>query len=102
MDQQSPDCSGLAVAICTDHHKGGFGEALGLQPGLAAARGIGCQSMFGNDAFKSMLSAGLEKGLTFTIELFAELNAAFLVASQQAPSIARGALRAVVAAGPCR
>ena len=56
MREQSPDGSGLAVAICTDHHKGGFGEAFGLQPGLAAARGIGCQCMFGNDALKSMLS----------------------------------------------
>ena len=30
MREQSPDGSGLAVAIRTDHHKGGFDEALGL------------------------------------------------------------------------
>ena len=39
--------------------------------------------MFGNDAFKSVLSAGFEQGVTVTIELFAELNAAFLIASDQ-------------------
>src|SRR5262249_33953679 len=32
MSEQSHKPSGLAVSICPYHHKGGFDEALGLQP----------------------------------------------------------------------
>jgi hypothetical protein len=74
--KQSPQRSRLAVSIRTDHHKVGFHEALGLEPSLAATRPIGCQGMFGDDALKRALSAGLEQGGTITIELIAKLNAA--------------------------
>ena len=39
--------------------------------------------MFGDDAFKFLLSAGFEQGITITIKLIAELNAASLVGSKQ-------------------
>src|SRR6478672_8362243 len=45
MCEQRPKRSGLTVPIRADHHKGRFGEALGLEPGLAATRAIGCQRM---------------------------------------------------------
>ena len=41
--------------------------------------------MFGDDAFKFLLSAGFEQGITITIKLIAELNAASLVCSKQSP-----------------
>ena len=66
MREKSPRCSGLTVAIRPDHHKGGFGEALGLEPSFGATGAIVSQRLLGNDAFKSMLSAGLEKGLTLS------------------------------------
>ena len=37
--------------------------------------------MFGNDALKSMLSAGFEQGISIAAKLFTELNAAFLIPS---------------------
>ena len=36
--------------------------------------------MFGDDAFKFLLSAGFEQGITITIKLIAELNAALGIA----------------------
>ena len=39
--------------------------------------------MFGDDAFKFLLSAGFEQGITIAIKLVAELNAASLVCSKQ-------------------
>jgi hypothetical protein len=39
--------------------------------------------MFGDDAFKSLLSAGFEQGITIAIKLIAKLNAALLVCSKQ-------------------
>ena len=82
MSKQSPKRSGLAVPIRADHHKGRLGKAFGLEPSLAAARAIGCQCMFGDDAFKSLLSAGFEQGITITIKLIAKLNAALFIGSK--------------------
>jgi hypothetical protein len=42
--------------------------------------------MFGDDALKSLLSAGFEQGGTITIELIAKLNATSLHLSQADPS----------------
>ena len=39
--------------------------------------------MFGDDAFKFLLSTCLEQGSTITIKLIAELNAALLICSKQ-------------------
>ncbi len=39
--------------------------------------------MFGDDALKPVLGAGFEQGVTVTIELIAELNAAFGIGSDQ-------------------
>ena len=36
--------------------------------------------MFGDDAFKFLLSAGFEQGITITIKLIAKLNAALVIA----------------------
>jgi hypothetical protein len=38
--------------------------------------------MFGDDAFKFLLSTCFEQGITITIKLIAELNAALVIASQ--------------------
>ena len=48
--EQRHECAGLAVAVCPDHHKGGLGEALGLEPSLAAARPIGCECVAHNSS----------------------------------------------------
>ena len=37
--------------------------------------------MFGDDAFKFLLSTGFEQGITITNKLIAELNATFSIAS---------------------
>ena len=39
--------------------------------------------MFGDDAFKSLLSTGFEQGITITIKLIAKLNAASVICSKQ-------------------
>ena len=39
--------------------------------------------MFGDDAFKFPLSAGIEQSITIAIKLIAKLNAASLVCSKQ-------------------
>jgi hypothetical protein len=41
----------------------------------------GRPSRFGDNAFKSLLSAGVEQGFTITIELVAELNPAICIIS---------------------
>ena len=42
--------------------------------------------MFGDDAFKSLLSTGFEQGITIAIKLIAKLNAASFVCSKQKSS----------------
>jgi hypothetical protein len=39
--------------------------------------------MFGDNAFKSLLSAGFEEGITIAIKLIAKLNAALVIGSKQ-------------------
>ena len=39
--------------------------------------------MFGDDAFKFLLSAGFEQGITIAIKLIAELNAPLVIGSHQ-------------------
>ena len=39
--------------------------------------------MFGDDAFKSLLSAGFEQRITITIELIAKLNTPLVIGSHQ-------------------
>jgi hypothetical protein len=41
--EQRHECAGLTVAVCPDNYKGGFGEALSLEPSPASTRPIGCQ-----------------------------------------------------------
>ena len=81
MSKQRPKRSGLTVPIRADHHKGRLGEALGLEPSPASTRPIRCECMFGDNAFKFLLSAGFEQGITITNKLIAELNATFSIAS---------------------
>ena len=83
MREQSPECPGLAVTISADHHKGGFSEALGLEPSFGATRAIRCQPMFGHNALKPPVRTCLEERGAVTYELFAELNVTFLIASEQ-------------------
>ena len=39
--------------------------------------------MFGDDAFKFLLSAGFEQGITIAIKLIAKLNTALVICSNQ-------------------
>jgi hypothetical protein len=73
----------LSVTICTDHHKGGLGEAFGLEPRLAATGAIGCQRMFGDDPLKLSLCTCFKQGSTIAVELIAELDAALLIGAKQ-------------------
>ena len=75
--EQRSKCAGFAVAVCTDHHECGLGEAFCFEPSLASARPIRCECMFGDDALKRSLSAAFEQRLTITIKLIAELNPAW-------------------------
>ena len=65
----------LGITICADNHERGFREALALEPSLAATRPIGCECVFGDDAFKGSLSTRLEQCVTVAIKLITELNA---------------------------
>ena len=49
--------------------------------------------MFGDDAFKFLLSAGFEQGITIAIKLVAELNAASLVCSSRVSRLACRSMR---------
>src|SRR5262245_4523953 len=79
--EQSSRRSSFAVAIHPDNDKDGFGKALGLEPSLGATRAISCACLFGDNALKPMLSTCFEERGTVTYELFAELNACFLIVS---------------------
>ena len=57
-------------------------QAFALEPRLAAARAIWGERMFGNDALKPLVRTCLKERGPVTLELFAEFNAAFLVASE--------------------
>jgi hypothetical protein len=83
VSEQGPKCSGLAVPVCADHDKSGFGEALGLEPGFGAARAIRRDCLFGNDALKAPVSTCLKERGTVAYPFFAELNAAFFIVSDQ-------------------
>ena len=82
VSKQSPKCSRLAVPIRADHDKGRLAEALGLEPSFAATRSIGCQHMFRDNAFKSLLGACFEQCITITIKLITKLNTALVIVSQ--------------------
>ena len=83
VSKQRPKRPGLPVAICPDHDKVRFGEALGLEPCPGAARAIRCQPMFGDNALKPVVRTCLKERSAVTYELFAELNATVLIASEQ-------------------
>ena len=101
MSKQSPKRSGLAVAVSPDHHKGRLGEALVLSQVLLRPDLIRCQCMFGDDAFKFLLSAGFEQGMAVAIKLIAKLNTALVIGSNQMLQAVLDALTGFVAESPC-
>ena len=83
VNKQCPKRSRLAIPIRANHHKSRLGEAFGFEPSLASPSPIGCECMFGDDAFEFLLSAGFEQGITIANKFIAELNAASLICSKQ-------------------